>query len=172
MKNKTTSKDLVSRILAFLTIGITVFFILSLIVAGGREITNNIPKNYIILAIILSVFLALYIGYKASRFVNYENSLKKVVNSQLLPYALELILPVIFTSLFYILVDSKDLYDYDVEAEYIITLVGTLFFFTLFIEWLRRKKDKTDRPIFFQYLYIIVMFFAFIFSVWYLNQFE
>jgi uncharacterized membrane-anchored protein len=109
---------------------------------------------------------------EAPRPIDKNKLLQKIADSKILIFILELVLPIILTSLFYLLVDSKDLYGYDVEDEYIITLVSFLFFFILFIEWLRRKKDTTNRPTYFKYVYIIVMFFVFIFSVWYINQFE
>lgn len=92
--------------------------------------------------------------------------LNKLINSKFSTYILELVLPVIFTLLFYIQMEAKDIYEKDVVAG----SFSFLFFFVVVLEWIRRKKDKSDRPYYFRFLYIGLMLIIFVLGIGYANQ--
>ena len=97
-----------------------------------------------------------------------KDIISKILNSNIFFYALELVFPFILTTLFYAFVDNKEIYDGDLIAG----LVSFVFFFVLILEWIRRKKDKTNRALYYKYIYIGLMLIVFILGVWFVNEFN
>lgn len=171
-ENKTTpkksdKKDIVSKILAFIVVGVSVWHLIMLICVGISELINKpLDDHNIVITMLIVALISIYPSCKAYSYTSYENTLKKIVNSKLSTYVLELVFPIILTSLFYLLIESKDIS----EGDAIAGLVSFLFFFILVLEWIRRKKDKTERAYYFKYLYIGLMLLVFVLGVWYANE--
>ena len=104
-----------------------------------------------VLATLIISLILLFIYKKQKPILKGVNMF---INSKSSTYTLELIFPIILTSLFYMLVETKRM---SVDRDTISGLVSFLFFFILVLEWIRRKKDKTERVYYFKYLYIGLM---------------
>ena len=168
IKKTNSIKDIVSKLLIFIVVSFLIWLIMMLIPSGIAEIVDINYYEIINIGAIINIPISLYMGYRVSKIANYKNTIKKLIDSPLLPYVLELVLPTILTSLFYILIDSRDFY----EGETIIGFIGFLFFFIVVMEWVRRAKDKKTRTTNFKFLYVGLMLLVFILGVWYINQFE
>lgn len=114
---------------------------------------------------IIIIPIVLYFIYKKRKLI--IEKLNKFTNSSVSTYILELVFPIILTSLFYLLLETKRM---SVDRDTIAGLVSFLFFFILVLEWIRRKKDKTERAYYFKYLYIGLMLLVFVLGVWYANE--
>lgn len=102
-------------------------------------------------------------------------SIKNLVKGKRLYFVFELITPLILSILFSEFLKPK--YDaskyYDIEDSYTIqNSFIFLFFFILFLEWFRRFKIKSVRPVYEKFIYLAVMLFVFILGVWYVNQLD
>jgi hypothetical protein len=140
-------------------------------VSKGKQVFFT-PILIVKLSVVLTILVLLFVIYKGRKAilkgVNKLIQPNKIINSGLTPYLLELVFPIVLTSLFYSLIDSKDIS----EKDSIFGLIGFLFFFVLVLEWFRRKKDRITKVVYFKYLYVVVMLFIFILGVWYINQFN
>ena len=110
--------------------------------------------------------------------------IKKTLNSKTLTYLIELVLPTILSVLTYFLVDAKAnnismivpnstrhrVRNYYLDEEGIIGAFIILYFFIVIIEWFRRYKLKeNNNNAFTNYIYIGVLLFIFLLSVFYIN---
>lgn len=157
-------KDKITKVIVFFITGFFAFFVLSLITLGLIEL-GLFKKKEIIVGIL--IFISVILGYRFSVRRNYNNTFKKFIEGKYLVYLLELIFPTILTVLFYILVETKRM---SVDRDMVAGFVSFLFFFILILEWIRRKKDKTERAYYFKYLYIGLMLLVFVLGVWYANE--
>lgn len=95
------------------------------------------------------------------------NLLKKILNSNILIFILELILPTILSVLFVTFVENRDVDDNDM----INILFCLIFFLILLVEWLRRFKTNIHHTTLFKnYYYIGIMFIVFVLGMLYVNS--
>ena len=145
----------------------------SSIALGKESSSNKNLENLITGAGVILGFLvfAVVIYMKRKQIVEFIKNLfsfNRLINSTIFLNLLELVLPSIFTVLFVILMDRKE---FDGQKELIRFLFIFLMFFVVLLEWLRRIKDKTERPYYFKFLYIAALLLVFIFGILYINLF-
>lgn len=101
-----------------------------------------------------------------------RDKLIQIINSKRFNYLSELILPTILSILFYVYFKTK-YYDSNIEIvndDLITFSFILLFFLPIILEWIRRNRKKEDKSSYYKYIYIILMLFTFILSIWYVNE--
>lgn len=113
-----------------------------------------------------------YLTKKDNLALSKNKTFEKILKSKSFSYLIELILPIILSVLFNSYFEIKHYNsDIDIDNDELITFsFSFLFFLALILEWLRRKRDKENRPKYFKYLYIPIMLLTFIFGIWYINE--
>ncbi len=166
-KPKLSFNDKVWVFIVFILSSAISFFVALPIILGIREldIIYSTDTTVTIVCLILGLFSGYIIAKRTIRKNNINNF--RFYSILILKHITELIFPTILAFLFSFFIDTKE---FSGDKHFVIILVSIIFYLIVIVEWIRRRVDQESRPLYFNFLYIIVLIIAFILAIWFTYQ--